>query len=370
MDVQRRKATGRWAEWRGKEAIDADVLARRLGGKRAAVRDYASLNDEARRMLQAYAAGVNAFITLNDLPPEYALLDAKPEAWEPWHSIAVFRQIGLLLGSFWLKLFRATVFDAMTEENLVKLRYDDSEEDLFCMPTGEKGKRWADSLSELRSAMSLLLTTQAPDQMAGGSNNWAVSPSLSSTGRPILMGDPHRELEVPTMYTQAHIASENFDVIGLTVPGVPGFPHVAHNEHVAWCVTHAFMDIHDLYIEQFSNDGTLALYEGAWYPVTQAQEIIKVRDGDDIEVNITKTRNGPVIAGDPQNGTALTLKSVQFAYADQTFDCLSPMLKACSVKSLYSSVKDWGVIDHNLVAADTAGNIGHRVRAKVPRRTS
>ena len=53
------------------------------------------------------------------------------------------------------------------------------------------------------------------------------------------------------MYYQAHLACDEFDVIGLTVPGAPGFPNFGHNGKVAWCVTHAFVDIHDLYVERF-----------------------------------------------------------------------------------------------------------------------
>jgi len=49
----------------------------------------------------------------------------------------------------------------------------------------------------------------------------------------IVAGDPHRQLEMPNMYAEAHVACEDFDVIGLTVPGVPGFSHLGHTENVA-----------------------------------------------------------------------------------------------------------------------------------------
>ena len=88
-------------------------------------------------------------------------------------------------------------------------------------------------------------------ELESGSNNWVISAERTSTGRPIVAGDPHRVLEMPNMYAQAHLACDEFDVIGLTVPGVPGFPHFGHTAEVAWCVTHAFVDIHDLYVEQF-----------------------------------------------------------------------------------------------------------------------
>ena len=85
-------------------------------------------------------------------------------------------------------------------------------------------------------------------------------------------------------------------------------------------------------------------------------------------VDITATIHGPVIAGDPARGAALTLKSVQFAETDRSLDCLIPMLRAGSCDELFLAVRGWGLIDHNLVAADTGGHIGHLVRAVVPRR--
>jgi penicillin G amidase len=44
------------------------------------------------------------------------------------------------------------------------------------------------------------------------------------------------------------------------------------------------------------------------------------------------------------------------------------MLAATTVDSLFQAVRGWGLIDYNLVAADTGGHIGHLVRAVIPRR--
>jgi penicillin amidase len=75
-----------------------------------------------------------------------------------------------------------------------------------------------------------------------------------------------------------------------------------------------------------------------------------------------------VIAGDPRKGFGLALRSMQFAEVDRSFDTLLPMMRAGSVESLYRATREWGLIDHNLVAADVGGHIGYRVRGKVPRR--
>ena len=66
---------------------------------------------------------------------------------------------------------------------------------------------------------------------------------------------------MPGMYYQAHLACDAFDCIGLTVPGVPGFPHFGHSANVAWGVTHAFVDIHDLYLERFDKSGQRYLHQ-------------------------------------------------------------------------------------------------------------
>ncbi|CAN7742125.1 penicillin acylase family protein [Caballeronia sp. LjRoot34] len=372
MEMQRRKAVGRWAEWKGADALFGDTLARRLGGARVAQRDYAALDAETVNMLESYATGVNAYINsvdIGDLPLEYQLLGTRPEAWLPWHSIAVMRQIGFLMGSFWMKLFRAAALAQVGEENIGKLRYDDGGNDLLCVPSGASGQRWGVDLAMLQPSIAELLQFAPHDATGGGSNNWAVGPQLTESGRPILMGDPHRELEVLSMYSQAHLRSPNFDVIGLTIPGVPGFPHVGHNAHTAWCVTVAFVDMHDLYIERFRDGGTEYQTSTGWEKTVQRTELIAVRGEKTVEIDIVETAHGPLIIGDPAEGCGLALKSIQFAETDHSFDCLLRMQRATSIDELFESTRDWGLIDHNLVAADTHGHIGHRVRGKVPDRS-
>ena len=369
MDLTRRKAIGRSAEWLGAEAAESDILVRRLGMEAACRRDHAALSEDARIMLAHYASGVNAFIASGaPLPVEYGLLGAEAELWEPWHSIAVMRRLGLLMGSVWFKLWRALALPVVGAEAAMKLRYDDGGRDLLCIPPGETAARWEADLAALATAIQALLQAMGTDETGGGSNNWAVGPAGTATGRPILAGDPHRVFEIPGMYAQAHLACDTFDVIGLTVPGVPGFPHFAHNGHVAYCVTHAFMDIHDLFVEQFNPAGTAARFGDAWEPVQTQRDSVAVRGGEARSFDIVETRHGPVIAGDPASGAALVLRSVQFAALDRSFDCLPRMTQVRSVAELYEATRGWGVIDHNLVAGDLAGSIGHQVRARVPRR--
>ncbi len=369
MDLNRFRALGRSAEWLGEAAADADILVRRLDMDRACRRDYAALGQDARDMLIRYAAGVNAFLASGaPLPVEYGLLEVAPERWEPWHSIAVMRRLGLLMGSVWFKLWRMLALPVVGAATAMTLRYDDAGSDLLTIPTGATASRWEADLAALAPSVQALLAAMGQEETGGGSNNWAVGPRRSATGRAVLAGDPHRSFEIPGMYAQHHLACDDFDMIGLTVPGVPGFPHFAHNGHVAYCVTHAFVDIHDLFLERFDSSGKRALFKDRWEDVATRKERIDIRGGAAREVEVITTRHGPVIAGDPTGGAALSLRSVQFAETDLSFDCLPRMASSRTVAELFEATRGWGLIDHNLVAGDVSGSIGHRVRALVPRR--
>jgi penicillin G amidase len=368
MEALLRRGTGRYAEWMGKSARAADILARQVDVAGASKRDFGALTAEARAMLEAYASGVNAFIATGYRPVEYGLLKTEPETWLPWDSIAVMRQIGFLMGSVWWKLWRACALPIVGAEGTAKLRFEDGRGELLCAPPGLESGPFRAALEELQPGIAALLEIAPHDVAGGGSNNWALAPSRTTTGRPMLAGDPHRVLEMPNMYWQVHLACDEFDMIGLTVPGVPGFPHFGHNERVAWCVTHAFVDIHDLFVERFSDNGRKALFREAWEPVATRREEIVVKGEEAAVIEVVETRHGPVIAGDPRKGFGLALRSMQFAEVDRSFDTLLPMMRARSVETLYEATREWGLIDHNLVAGDVGGNIGYRVRAKVPRR--
>jgi len=97
-------------------------------------------------------------------------------------------------------------------------------------------------------------------------------------------------------------------------------------------------------------------------------EQVAVRGRPAVACEIVETSRGPVVTGDPASGSALALRTVSHAELDRSFECMLPMMRAHSVDALHAATRGWGLTDHNLVAADTAGHIGHLVRALVPRR--
>ncbi|MBV6306338.1 penicillin acylase family protein [Candidimonas humi] len=370
MDAARRRAVGRYAEWVGREGLAADMLARRLGVAQASLRDYEHLSAETRRMLECYARGVNDAMEQLPLPVEYGLLGERPQPWEPWHCVAVMRQRGLLMGSIWFKLWRAAAIRRIGPQAVGLLRYEDGGTERFVVPqTDSESRRWIAGLEALAPSIEAVLGMAASDATVAGSNNWAVSGAHTASGRPLVAGDPHRAFEIPSMYSQLHLSCDEFDALGFSVPGVPAFPHFCHTEHVAWCVTHAFADIHDLYLERFDpGDPLCYATENGTERAQVRSETIHVRGGQDVTIQAVQTRHGPVITDAAQTSFGVALRSVQLDPVDRSLDCLLPMLRARGVEEFNERCRPWGVIDHSVVSADTQGRISVNVRAIVPER--
>src|SRR5690606_38291573 len=87
----------------------------------------------------------------------------------------------------------------------------------------------------------------APGTEAGGSNNWAVGPTRTATGRPILASDPHRALHLPSLRYVSHLSCPDIDVIGAGEPAIPGIA-LGHNATSAFCFTIHPADQSDLYV--------------------------------------------------------------------------------------------------------------------------
>ena len=369
MDCDRRRAQGRWAEYAGVAGLTQDRLMRRFRLAETARTDYVQASDETRAMLDAYAAGVNAFIATTDrLPAEYILLDARPEPWQPWDGLAIYKVRHVLMGLWEGKVWRARLVNQVGLERLLALYPGAQEGELLVLPPGEAyhGPA-AKALDELAGILGALDWLKDDD---GGSNNWVVHGSRTASGKPLLAGDPHRAVEVPGVYYQNHVACNSFDAVGLSFPGLPAFPHFGHNGKVAWCITHAMADTQDLFVERFDpKNPSRYLFQGQWLEARVVTETIHVRGGNPVEERITITHHGPVIAGDPCSGHGLAMRYTATLEENRGWNCLLPMLTANTCAELDAVMCDWVDPVNNLLYADVAGNIGYRMRGLLPIRS-
>jgi penicillin amidase len=129
-------------------------------------------------------------------------------------------------------------------------------------------------------------------------------------------------------------------------------------------------DYQDLYIERFHpDDPGQYKYKDSWHKAEQYREVVYVRDGNPVEVDITVTHHGPVVIGNPQRGIAIALRYTATAEPNSSFETLLPMLVAKSVEELDEAMEPWVDPCNNLIMADVHGTIGYMTRGKVPIRS-
>ncbi len=360
MEWDRLRFLGRWAEVAGPAAVAEDVLFRRVDLAGRARQAWGRLNPETRAMTEAYADGVNGYLATlgpDDLPAEFEAHPEVPAPWEPWHCVALYQLRHFFMGTFHRKLWRGAVA-LRAEPALVAAMVGTVADDGAIVPGLRAGGPGPVDLLA-RAEEVVAANTEAlralPDA-DGGSNSWAVHGSRTATGGPLLAGDPHRGIEFPNVYHQCHLRCDEFDVIGLAFPGVPGFPHFGHNAGVAWCITHGMADDTDVFVEHGP------------FEVTR-HETVAVRDGEPVTVACADTPRGPVALGDPAGGgPALALAWTAWHGTDTTFDALWPMLRATDCDTLEAGLRPWVVPVNNVLTADTAGNISFKLRGRVVER--
>ena len=332
MEFDRRRATGRWSELVGRRGVTSDTFFRRIDLANAVKRDLPELNADTRSMLGAYTAGVNAFVSRGEWTREFSVAGVEPEPWEDWHSLLVARVRHVLMGSARSKLWRSVVAGLLGTDVAKTMLATGPDDNIACVPPGA-ACGW----------------TGLGDDTSG-SNNWVLAGARTYSGAPLLAGDPHREIDVPNVYAQGHVACPEWDVLGIGIPGVPGFSHFGHNHRVAWSITHAMADDQDLYE-----------FEPGSQPVTRT-ESIRVRGDVDVDVDVVTTPRGPMITD------TLALCWTATAEVNLGFDALPPMLRAGSVQGLFECMRPWVEPVNNLLAADVDGRIGYLTRGRLPRR--
>jgi penicillin amidase len=353
LDYDRRRAYGRWAEVRGRAAVEFDVFTRRAGLRRAARLEYDALDPESRSVLDAYARGVNAYLELGRaLPTDLTLAGVTPEPWEPWDSCAVFLVRHVVFASWQKKLWRGRLAQLLGAETVARLEGLGDADVPLIVPPGASGA----PITIDPNALDTVITAMADASDAGGSNSWALAGRRTRSGAPLVAGDPHRLVEVPNVYYQCHLACPDFDAVGLAFVGVPGFPHFGHTARVAWCVTNAYGDYQDLYVERL---------DGA---APSRTEVVSVRDADPVTVDCYETSHGPVLFGDPASGIGIALRATALAEPSRGLNVVLPMLRARSVDDLDDVMRAWVDPVNNFVSADVDGHVRYRTVGVIPER--
>jgi len=371
MELMRRNGAGRLAEIFGAQAVDTDRQMRVLGLYRLAEAEVPLLSPTVRHGLEAYAAGVNAFLASRRgaLPPEFLLLRCNPEPWRVADSLVWGKLMDLLLaGNYRGELARARLARTLSADELAFL-YPEYPADA---PT---------TLAALATIYRQLpldrLYTALPAAVGPiyASNNWVVDGAHSASGKPLLANDPHLPFGAPGFWYLARLKTPEREIAGGTAPGTP-FVVIGHNDRIAWGLTTTGSDVEDLFIEKIDPaDPGRYLTPGGSAAFESREETIAVRGAAPVSLSIRTTRHGPVLsdalpAGVADEGYVLSLAAPFLADADSTAETLWGIDRATDWTGFRAALQSFVAPQQNIAYGDNAGTIGVVASCRVPIRKS
>lgn len=311
---------GRYAEIYGDSGIDSDLLNRAFEIPRGAEADFAKLEAPLRAIGTAYAAGLNYFLAKH---PE-----VKPRLithFEPWHPLAFERHV------------------------LLEFLYNKSH-------AGKGG---------------LKKTMEAETLAAIGSNFWAIGPSRTKSGRPMLFANPHQPWFGYGQFYEGHLKSgEGLNVSGATFFGGP-IPTIAHNENLGWSHTVNEPDVGDVWLERFDDPANPLNYRygDGHRKATEWKETVRIKTADGVaekSYTFRKTHHGPVV-GRAADGRWLTVQIARLTDGSRLRQALR-MGKSRNFAEWKAAMADLNLQMFNTCYADREGNIFYVYNGAVPKR--
>jgi penicillin G amidase len=389
MDLSRRLAAGELAELFGKVAVDQDRQTRIFRFRSVARAVVNASTPEQRRVLEAYARGVNAGLgDLRGRPWEYWLLGQAPSPWLPEDTVLVVDAMWWDLQANGLRreqlrheinarvggpdcaagwrcalgfLYPAgTGWDAPAAPDAVAVA-STPVPDAAVLNVRDSGPAPAPSGTEVRTP-------------AAGSNNWAVAGRLTATGAALVANDMHLGQRVPPVWyharlrVAAHGAQAALDLNGVTLPGAPLLV-AGSNGHIAWGFTNsygAWLDVRPL---RCDSDGTHELLtpQGK-LTLSVEHETIRVHGGAPVELEVASGAPGLLLRVDPKQHTCW-FGSWLAQLPEATNMNLMQMEHTSSAAEALALAPGMGIPHQNVVVGDAQGHIGWSIFGRIPEDT-
>lgn len=425
MDLLRRSASGTLAELVGPSKLAQDVQIRTLGLRRAAWASWAKLPPELSGQLKSYAAGVNAYLReAQSLPIEYGALElTSADPWTPVDSIVIGKLLAYQL-SFDIDIDQTIRLGAYSQAgaaagfNGAALFFEDTHrvappDDRITVPGFVPGSgaatvgakdakvlpqlsptaldvaaRWLDRIAD----NPWIAPLRQPREDRAGSNWWIVGGDHTASGRPILANDPHLQLDLPMLFLEGHVVSNDrrypkaLNSVGSIVPGTP-MPILGCNEDVCWGLTTNPLDVTDTYFDTFVLNSyglpTHSVHASGAEPVRWVfQSYYANRVGDGVADNVTvensigylngavtvivpRRNNGPMVSLDTASGEGITIQYAGWG-PTRELEAFRRLNRATDLDAFADAVSYFDVGSQNFAYADRAGNIAYIASAEAP----
>jgi penicillin amidase len=384
MELQRRLVSGRLSELMGQASVPSDIWMRTLGLRRNAAGSWDVLGNDTKTALQAYSAGVNAWITSTAvLPPEFMFFGINPEPWQPTDSLAWQKAFALSLGlNMHDEIARFMALKQLSVEKLKVFFPFDPDYQLDRMyrkssmanidVTEGQDYRFDDWLT--------LATTFEKQWSVGGknvgSNAWVIGAQHTRSGAPILANDPHLSVQQPSLWYAMSLKGNKLAVTGMSLVGLPGII-LGRNRDIAWGATSLMSDQQDLFILDIPL-GKKNVYRGPEgdMPITSRIETIEIRSDfpeilngkiEPLKVVIRDTKLGPIVTDAVNtNGVEMALRWSALDSDDRSLESYIALQTAKNWQQFRDALALHKSPGLHFVYADTKGNIASQVAAHLP----
>jgi penicillin G amidase len=381
MTMLRRTAQGRLSEVFGNRTLKIDELLRRYDLYNLSIQSVAAQSPETITALEAYSAGVNAWINQVNVgargrgAPEFFFFSNEIAAWQPADSIAIIKLMALQLSSHLeQEVLRARVSLLLPQNRLHDILPDDQSKGVTAPDYAALFPTVLPSQSPIRMATHDPLSPFPRIDLAGASNAWAAAPTRAAAQGTLLANDPHLGFTAPTIWYLARLDLQSGGVIGATIPGVPAVM-IGRSEALGWALTSSYLDDQDVFIEKLNPDNPEEYQTpDGWKKFETRRSIITVLDAEPVTVTLRWSDNGPILPGSHYDlgsitpeGDVAALSWTALSPADTSMTSAVQLMQAKSIPQALEAGSLFVAPSQNLTLADKDG-IAMQVIGAMPKR--
>lgn len=364
LETLQRLGRGTLAALVGPDALPVDRLFRRIGFYESARRRLEVQTESFLQPVEAFARGINSGRKSghSKIAHEFSLLRSTPTEFTVLDTSAILSLLSFLLAANWdqeLARLRIATLDGM--EALKAL--DPLAPSAAQVSTVPAGVSAGPALDRLEEDLDIFSRYVSP---GGASNNWTVSGSRTSSGRPIVANDPHLAPSLPSPWYLSHIRTPDWSVAGASLVGTPGIC-IGHNDHGAWGVTAGMVDNTDLFVEEIGPDGCSVRSGEGFESCEVREEVIEVKGEESVVEKVLVTPRGPLIS--PAIDGEDRAISLRATWLDpQQIGGTLLLHKATSFAEFRECFRHWPALSLNVVWGDPGGKIGWQLAGDAPLR--
>jgi penicillin G amidase len=400
LELWRRQATGTTAEILGAKELKRDI-GNRLFMYRGDLKEELNwYHPHGAAIVESFVNGINAYIGETEknpqlLTPEFKMLDLVPGRWTP--AVVISRFNGLL-GNIDQEVNIALAIRTIGTEKVKDIEYFQPANpklemdpaidasllkkeilelyDAYRRPIAFTADELSPAYRDNQKALLLLQDrTLDPPVMDWsqqlqeiGSNNWIVSGALTAHGFPMMVNDPHRVQQTPSLRYWVHLVAPGWNVIGGGEPALPGVS-IGHNDFGAWGLTIFGTDSEDLYVYDTNPlNPSQYKYNDGWETMTVVKETIPVKGQAPANVELKYTRHGPIVFEDQEHRKAYAVRAAWREVGGAPYLASLRMDQAENWDQFRDACSFSRTPAENMIWADRQGNIGYQAVGIAPRR--